>query len=50
MCSLQKSYDACKANQTGVAHSVLSHHNEDDVFILEAVYQLAKGLVLLTMI
>ena len=50
MCFLQKGYGASKANQTGVAHYVLSHHNEDDVFLLEVEYQLAKGLVLLTMI
>ena len=34
MCSLQKGFGAYKANQTGVAHYVLSHHNEDDVFLL----------------
>ena len=50
MCFLQKDYEAYKANQTGAAHQVLSHHNEDDVFPLEVVCELAKGLVLLTMI
>ena len=30
MCFLQKGYEVYKANQTGVAHKVLSHHNEDN--------------------
>ena len=50
MCFLQIGYEACKANQTGVAHQVLSHHNEDGVFLLEVVYEFAKGLAWLTMI
>ena len=50
MCFLQKGYEAYKANHTGVVYWVFSHHNEDDVFLLEVVYKLAKELVWLTMI
>ena len=42
--------EACKANQTDDIYWVLSHHTEDEVFILEVVYELAEGLILLTMI
>ena len=50
MCSLQKDYEACKANPTNVANYVLSHRNEDDLFFLEVVYEPAKVLVWLAMI
>ena len=49
MCFFQKHYGSCKINQTDVAHYVLSHGNEDDVFPLEVVYEPVKVLVLLTM-
>ena len=49
MCFLQKDSGACKANQTGVAHYVLSHRNEDNLLLLKVVCELAKVLVLLTM-
>ena len=44
-----KDYEACKANQTDAAGLVLSHPNEDDVFLLDVVCEPAKGLVWLTM-
>ena len=50
MRSLQKGYGAYLANQFGVAHYILSHHNEEDVFLLEVVYELTKGFALPTMI
>ena len=45
-----KKIEACKVNQTDAARWVLSHRNEDGVFLLEVVYDIAKGLVWLTMI
>ena len=50
MYSLQKHYEAYKVYQTDGTHWVLSHRNEDELFPLEAVYELAKVLAWLTMI
>ena len=44
-CFLQKGCEAYKANHTGVVYWVFSHHNEDDLFLLEVVYKLAKELL-----
>ena len=47
---LPKHHGAYEPNQTVAAYWVLLYHNKDNVFLLEVVYKLAKGLVLLTMV
>ena len=49
MCTLQRHCGSHKADQTNAAHYVLSHCNENDLFLQAVVYKLAQVPDLLAM-